>query len=255
MEKNIGKKAKPHLLVCLGFFSKNKKESRITLWATPFRDKRERKETVRAHDQGGQKTPQIAVACQEALCCALIDRARDSIVPTSHRAGKKGDHADRDTTASGGATRPLFLFDVMQSDNNTTACADTTEREAPWKDVEIHYDQDTDIVDIYVVHVTPGLITRTIPLDNDETDVLMGMDDEGRTIAIKFLDASSVFARRFFTKTVVPDASSRCACPSFLFGKKSHPQSTGRSCVPPPQSGLPISACLHFARALSLSAG
>ncbi|AVK77312.1 hypothetical protein pmac_cds_624 [Pandoravirus macleodensis] len=97
----------------------------------------------------------------------------------------------------------------MQTDNNTTACADTTEREAPWKDVEIHYDQDTDIVDIYVVHVTPGLITRTIPLDNDETDVLMGMDDEGRTIAIKFLDASSVFARRFFTKTVVLDASSR----------------------------------------------
>lgn len=107
---------------------------------------------------------------------------------------------------------------MQKSDRDTMARAGMAEQEAPWRDVEIQYGQDADIVDIYVVHVTPGLIAQTVPLDNGETDVFMDVDGEGRAVAIEFLDASCVFARRFFTETAALDADSRCA--SLFFSEK-----------------------------------
>ncbi|AVK75971.1 hypothetical protein pneo_cds_364 [Pandoravirus neocaledonia] len=74
-----------------------------------------------------------------------------------------------------------------------------------WRDVELRYSGDVDIVVVYMTRAAPGLIAESVPLDYDEADLFMDVDDQNRVVAIEFLDASQIFACHFFDDALTLD--------------------------------------------------
>nr|UDO47755.1 hypothetical protein [Pandoravirus massiliensis] len=81
------------------------------------------------------------------------------------------------------------------------------------QDVEFRYSNDADAVKIYMTRTTPGLIAESVPLDYDEADLFMDVDDQDRVVAIEFLDASQIFACHFFDGALTLDDKEYPPCP------------------------------------------
>ncbi|WBR14512.1 hypothetical protein pkur_cds_337 [Pandoravirus kuranda] len=104
--------------------------------------------------------------------------------------------------------RPYWLNGRLVRDRQTLAtmdfgpiqCIDTTTRY-----VELRYSGDVDIVVVYTTRAAPGLIAESVPLDYDEADLFMDVDDQNRVVAIEFLDASQIFACHFFDDVLTLD--------------------------------------------------
>jgi uncharacterized protein YuzE len=79
--------------------------------------------------------------------------------------------------------------------------------------VEFRYSNDVDAVKIYMTRTTPGLIAESVPLDYDEADLFMDVDDQDRVVAIEFLDASQIFACHFFDDALTLDDKEYPPCP------------------------------------------
>jgi uncharacterized protein YuzE len=73
------------------------------------------------------------------------------------------------------------------------------------QDVELCYSNDVDAVKIYMTPSTPGLIAESVPLDYEEADLFMDVDDQDRVVAIEFRDASLIFACHFFDDPLTLD--------------------------------------------------